>query len=154
MDFSNLVDREKYQVFLFVCPASVPFNFGAHPWFVINKLGEISRWEILFRKVKNKTEWGHLYKNYFPPFQGIEVIPFYEKYFWSGELLGKVEGEEATRIIEFLENSPATYPYKDKFFLSGPNSNTYVQWVLNKFPDLLVKLPWNSFGKDFKVDGL
>lgn len=31
--------------------------------------------------------------------------------------------------------------------LTGPNSNTYTQWVLNKFPEWDIKLPWNAFGK-------
>ena len=89
--------------------------------------------------------------NFFPLFQGIEIIPFSQKYFWKGKLLGHIEGETAKRIIEFIEKSPEIYLYCYKYFLAGPNSNTYTQWVLNNFPDFKVMLPWNSFGKNYEI---
>ncbi len=149
-NFHQLVSKEKYQVFLFVCPGNIPFNFAAHPWFVINKQGAISRWEVLFRKVQRKTSWGHLSMDFFPPFQGVEIIPFSQKYFWKAKLLGHSEGESAKQMAEFIENSPTTYPYCDTYFLSGPNSNTYAEWVFNNFPEFLAALPWNSFGKNYR----
>ena len=145
------LDKDKFQIFLFVCPGNIPFNFAAHPWFVVNERGEISRWEVLFRKIERETSWGHLYKNFFPPFQGIEIFPFLQKYFWKGKLIGKIDGEVAERIAKFIKDSPNIYPYTEKYFLSGPNSNTYAQWILNEFPDFKVKLPWNAFGKNFKI---
>ncbi len=148
--FQLLIDKEKYQVFIFVCPGNMPFSFGSHPWFVINKQGLVSRWEVLFRKIQHKTGWGHLYMNIFPFFQGIEILPFSQKYFWKGELLGQIEGDIAKRMAEFIKDSPTQYPYCHKYFLSGPNSNTYAQWILNNFPEFKVKLPWNSFGKNYK----
>jgi len=147
------LDKEKYQVFLFVSPSNIPFNFASHPWFVINKRGSTSRWEVLFRKIiKHKTSWGHLYMNFFPLFSGIEILPLYQKYFWKGKLLGKIEGEIAKQIAEFIENSPTVYPYCDKYSLVGPNSNTFAQWVLSNFPEFKIELPWNSFGKNYKVN--
>ena len=148
--FQHLINKEKYQVFVFACPGNIPFNFASHPWFVINKQGSISRWEVLFRKIERETSWGHLYMDFFSPFQGIEILPFSQKYFWEGKLLGQIEGDVAKRIAESLENSPTTYPYCHKYSLIGPNSNTYAKWVLNNFPDFKVKLPWNSFGQNYK----
>lgn len=31
--------------------------------------------------------------------------------------------------------------------LTGPNSNTYTQWILEKFPEWNIQLPWSAFGK-------
>ena len=148
--FQHLINKEKHQVSLFVCPGNIPFSFASHPWLVINRQGLVSRWEVLFRKIESKTNWGHLHQDYFRPFQGIEILPFSQKYFWKGKLLGQIEGETAKRMIEFIERSPTTYPYRYKYFLSGPNSNTYVQWVLNNFPEFKAKLPYNSFGKNYR----
>lgn len=52
----------------------------------------------------------------------------------------------AARMAECIENSPNTYPNKDVYSLTSQNSNTY-QWVLDQFPEVQMKLPWNSFGK-------
>ncbi|KKT21937.1 MAG: hypothetical protein UW07_C0051G0001, partial [Candidatus Nomurabacteria bacterium GW2011_GWF2_43_8] len=68
-ELEKLIDKDKYQVFLYACPANVPLNFASHPWFVVNKLGSVSRWEVLFRNTPHSTKWGHLYMNFFPPFQ-------------------------------------------------------------------------------------
>ena len=143
------LDNGKDQVFVFICPGNIPFLFARHPWFVINKHGALSRWEVIFRKIERETSWGHLQKDLYPPFQGIEIIPFCLKYFWEGTLLGKIEGDAAARIAEFIEGSPDAYPHAEKYSLRGPNSNTYAQWVLNNFPEWKIELPWNSFGKNY-----
>ena len=63
-DFQNMVKPEGYQVFLFVCPVSVPLNFASHPWFVCVKNGEISRWEVRSEKNKINPQIGkHLHLN-------------------------------------------------------------------------------------------
>ncbi len=53
-------------------------------------------------------------------------------------------------MVECIENSPHNYPYCGHYSYIGPNSNTYVQWVLDAFPESGLKLPWNAFGKGFK----
>ncbi len=150
-NYPGLIDKEQYQVFVFVCPGNLPFNFALHPWFVVNNRGSISRWEVLIQKTMSDTSWGHLHRNFFPPFNGIEIISFSRKYTWKGKLLGKIEGDVAKRIAEYIERSPTTYPYRNKYFLSGPNSSTYVQWVLCNFPELNLVLPWKSFGKSYNT---
>jgi hypothetical protein len=150
-EFEQLIDKEKYQVFLFASPGSLPFNFASHPWFVINKLGSISRWEVLFRNTSHTTKWDHLYKDFYPPLRGIEIILFWKKFFWRGKLLGQIDGEVAQRMANFIENSPTTYPYCEKYSFLGPNSNTYAQWILNNFSEFKARLPRNAFGKNFKL---
>ncbi len=155
MDFESLLDKEKYQVFLFVCPASMPIYFtGArHSWLVVNKRGVVSRWEVFWRPTRGEESWGYLHKDFHTPTQGIEKFFFLKKPFWGpGKLVGYVEGDEqsvAGQMANFIEASPKTYPYRDTYTLTGPNSNTYAQWVLNKFPQSGLRLPWNCFGKNY-----
>lgn len=151
--FESLIKEDKYSVFIFACPTVLPFSFAKHPWFVLNKKGSISRWEV--DHDWNKKNGGYLYINSRPPFQGVSIIYSSKEYFWEAELMGYIEGEEdslAYEIIQFVENSGNTYPYCAEYSVTGPNSNTYVQWVLNKFPDFKVQLPWNFIGKDFKIN--
>ncbi len=152
--FENLLKKDKYQVFLFSCPATLPFSFGCHPWFVTNRRGVISRWEIFWRPQPDwQLRWGHLHKNFYSPTQGISKFFFSEKYFWAtSSLLGLIEGDEnsiAHEMLEFIENSPNKYPHCNQYSLAGPNSNTYVQWILDHFPKSDLVLPWNAFGKKY-----
>ena len=149
--FPEIVDEEKFQVFLFVCPGNMPFNFALHPWFVINTQGSFSRYEVLFRRGESATSFGHVHKNFYPPFQGIEIISCVPRFFWKPRLLTSLEGEAARRVADFIERSPTIYPYRDRYFLGGPDSDTYAQWVLNQFPEWKVRLPWNCFGKNFRT---
>lgn len=151
--FEDLIKEDKYSVFIFACPAYIPLSFGRHPWFVLNKKGLLSRWEI--EHYENKKNGGHLYLNNRPPFQGVNIFLYIKEYFWKAELIGYIEGDEnstAHKLIQFIENSGSTYPYCSEYSVTGPNSNTYVQWVLNKFPEFKVELPWNFIGKDFKIN--
>jgi hypothetical protein len=155
-DFQKLVKPEGYQVFLFTCPVSIPLNFASHPWFVCVKNGEISRWEVRFEKNNANPFIGkHLHFNSLPPFSGIEMIQLLpKKFLWKANLLGYMEGDEKSstkKIIDFIESSPENYLYRDQYSFIGPNSNSYAQWVLNNFPDFKISLPWNSFGKNFKI---
>jgi hypothetical protein len=101
-----------------------------------------------------KTHWGHLSLNALPLWRGWRIFHSskYSKYVWSVTLHGVVEGEEgslAARMAACIEQSPEKYPFCDEYAYTGPNSNTYAQWVLNQFPDSGLTLPWNSFGKGF-----
>ena len=147
-NFEDLVDKEKYQVFIFSFPAYFPFNFFRHPWFVLNKKGEISRWEI--RHFINKENGTYLYVNNQKPFEGINKSIFVKSK-WKACFIGSIEGEIALSAIEFIKKSKDNYPYVNKYMGYGPNSNTYVQWVLNKFPEFKIKLSWRFIGKNFKV---
>ena len=145
------IDTDKFQVLLFASPGNIPCNVGTHSWFVINNYGTLSRWEILFRTIDHPPCWGHLYKNFFPMFQGIEIFPYLEVFFWKSRLLGQTEGAPAQNLAAFIERSPGAYPYLRRFVITGPNSNTYIQWVLDHFPQFPAKLPWNAFGKGYPV---
>ena len=152
-EFQGLIRHDAYQVFLFTCPATFPFSFASHPWFVVNRKGTVSRWEIFWEAdKKDKMSWGHLHKDCWPPSQGIEMFFYSQKYFFKSTLFDSIEGNEgslAHRMADFIEESSQHYPYCQEYSLRGPNSNTYVQWVFDHFPECGIRLRWNSFGKRY-----
>lgn len=150
-EFSELIDKEKYQVFLLICPTVMPLSVGLHSWFVVNNRGAISRWEILSRQVSHKTKWNHLYLNFFLPLQGVEIVSSSKKHFWKPKLLGQIEGRVAQQMSEFIEKSPVSYPYYNKYHWRGPNSNTYTQWIIDNFSEFNGKLPWRAIGKKYII---
>jgi len=153
-EFSELINRNKYQVFLFSSPVPYPLNFAVHTWFVVNLKGKISRWEFgRFKESPHKNGIGVL-KNFFEPTKGMN------KYFWkshprfSSKLIDFIEGADdsvAKDLSEFIEKFSNSYPLKEKYILTGPNSNTFVQWVLDKYSEANIKLPFNAIGKRYKV---
>lgn len=153
-NLQDLINKDKYQVFVFSSPASLPINFARHPWFVVNKKGVVSRWEVMHFKSKSDNNFGYIHLNNRSPFCGNIVIYPLEILYWKTEMMGYIEGEEdslAKRALEFIENSIETYPYHDSYRFIGPNSNTYLQNVLNKFPEFNIKLSWRFIGKDYKI---
>lgn len=149
--FEDLIDKEKYQVFIFSCSAYFPFIFARHPWFVLNEKGVISRYEIGHYKNHGKSDF--LQINEFSPFMGIHITFFTNVSHKNVRLLGMIEGEQgsiAEKAVQFIKNSFNTYSYCNEYRVLGPNSNTYLQNFLNSFPEFGIKLPWNYIGKDFK----
>jgi len=89
------------------------------------------------------------------PFESLGFLSVRGDSLWGSTLLGYGEGGEGSsteKMIEFIESSPRTYPYCDTYLLPGPNSNTYIQWILDRFPEFKAKLPWNGFGKGKKLN--
>jgi len=147
------INPEKYEVFICASPAPFPLSFATHPWFVINKKSSVSRYEVFFYPYPKTHSVGHLHINFYPlPFQGIEIIPFLKKPLWKSRIIGHIEGDLAQKMISIIESTETNYPYNHRYSFTGPNSNTYVQWVLNQFPSCAVTLPFNSFGKKYLRD--
>jgi len=150
-EFESLIHTDKYQVFLMSCPCTYPIAFAQHPWFVVNKKGTISRWEVHHKEGFSRPSWGHVYLNayYYSPFQGVAKYPFSNAFGTKPKLLALIEDNEtllAQRLIQVIESSPELYPYRDSYSITGPNSNTYFKWVLRQIPEILLKLPWSYFG--------
>ena len=150
-NFQNLIDNNKSQIFICKSRAHFPFIFAIHLWIMINKRGELSRWEVAYsKKFKAEKSWGYLYKNLLPLFQGLSVFTFLKKLTYESRIIGLVEGDIATHMISFIEEMPNNYKYLNKYKLLGPNSNTFVNYVINKFPESKLKLPWNAIGKNYE----
>jgi hypothetical protein len=48
---------------------------------------------------------------------------------------------------KFVNENYLNYKYKNQYKLLGPNCNTYIQWIINKFPQAKIKLPFLAIGK-------
>ena len=157
-DFSGVVRKNRYQVFLFCSKVPFPFFFTLHTWFVINKRGRISRWESgKFHNPKPKKSWGNVYLGLGNnnPLIGMNINPFSDGMRYKSRIIGCEEGttnSTAHKIVKFIEKNAKNYPCRNRYKLVGPNSNTFTQWILNHFPESALKLPWNAFGKNYKKD--
>ena len=153
-DFFGLIKKDQYQIFIFSSPVPLPFSIAAHSWIVINIKGNLKRWEILFWPNQCKTSWEHLHLNVKLPWEGWEVLPFLKLNF-SSKLIGKIEGKKgslAEKMTSWIDKNAKIYPYSVKYHaFPGPNSNTFIQWILNKFPESGLKLQWNAFGKGYNI---
>lgn len=142
-----------YQVHFYTCPAHKPFHFARHPWVVTVSPAGTHRWEIIHKIIENKENFGYVYKNYYSdPMQGIKQYSGSSKY-WESTLIGSVMGNTnslAERMVNFIHTYSSDYLHKDTYHLyPGPNSNTYINWILKKFPEANIQLPWNCFGKNY-----
>lgn len=154
-EFKKLIKQDRYQVFLISCPAYFPINFAIHPWFVVNKKGKLTRWEVGHDKEDTPNYFGYIRYDGLPLFKGLPIISYSLPFSWGAKhikLLGSIEGDEnsiAHKMIAVIENSVHSYPYRDTYRLSGPNSNTYIQWVLDQMPEWKMNLSWKAIGKNF-----
>ena len=72
---------------------------------------------------------------------------------WFGakpELLNDLRGPGVDAVIDRIEDAVAKYPYADQYRVwPGPNSNTFVAWVLRHAPEVRADLPPTAIGKDY-----
>jgi hypothetical protein len=73
--------------------------------------------------------------------------------YWFGalpELLREVRGTGVDRLIDAIEVAVDRYPYANRYRVwPGPNSNTFVAWVLRAVPGVRGDLPATAIGKDY-----
>ncbi len=157
-EFKKLIKKDKYQVLLFTSRFPLPYkipHFAVHSWIVTANKGKIIRWEVYQVPDYVKNSKGYIYWNYIKPWLGIKKYDSLGAERHNSKLIGKIEGTEgslAEKMVTFINTKATTYPFAGKYkYVPGPNSNTFVQWILNKFPTSGLTLPWNAFGKTYKV---
>src|SRR5260370_41804868 len=67
-----------------------------------------------------------------------------------------VDGQEAEKLIPRISSVIETYrfrTYGDYSPWPGPNSNTFIQVVLDAVPELKAVLPPTAIGKDYPYEG-
>jgi hypothetical protein len=73
--------------------------------------------------------------------------------YWAGnrpEIVGELRGPVAAAAIPKVRDAIARYPYCDVYSLwPGPNSNTFVAWVVRAVPEFKAAMPANAVGKDW-----
>ncbi|SFL82912.1 DUF3750 domain-containing protein [Marinobacter zhejiangensis] len=77
---------------------------------------------------------------------------------WYGQppqLIADIRGDEAQAAITNIHKAIAAYPYPTEYEAwPGPNSNTFVAWVIREVPELDVALPNHAIGKDYLGNGV
>ena len=72
---------------------------------------------------------------------------------WFGnapELIADLRGPAAAAAIPRIEQAVSAYPYAERYRVwPGPNSNTFVAYVLRAVPELEADLPPTAIGKDY-----
>ena len=128
-----------------LCAAKVPFAgfIASHYWFEISQEDRVDRWEV-WQKPHQTAEqsWGHIHKNLLPPKSGVGAGASWLVHNWMNDL--------ASDLTARIESSPDNYPWSHCYrYWPGPNSNTYVQWILGC--DLTLGL--NAIGKSYGRHG-
>jgi uncharacterized protein DUF3750 len=116
--------------------------FGVHTWIAVkpSDAGEFTVHEVMGWRLK-RTGTALVARN--RPADG----------YWYGarpELLGDIRGPGVDAIIQRIDSAVKEYPYPDSYHVwPGPNSNTFVAFVLRKVPELRVDMPPTAIGKDY-----
>ena len=152
-EFKQELTKGVEQVFLFYSALPVPANFAVHAWLVFaDKENIITRWDVWDRTGMCKESFGHVHKNITSPEKGLIIWFWDKKIRWKSRLAGKAEGETAEKMRIFMDENAPEYLYKNKYlYLPGPNSNTFIQWAINHFPETGFRLPPRALGKNFRI---
>jgi hypothetical protein len=156
---SNLDERAgaRYSVSVFSSPVSLLLPFAVHVWFVVSRDGVESRWDVWSSQNRGGLSWGHVHRDLYPPRLGTRVFPGRTPAvnawrFASQEVcnISGGEGSAAEKLAHFIEASSPIYPNKNLYkIFPGPNSNSYVGWVLRECPSPGMKIPWRAFGSSW-----
>ena len=69
-------------------------------------------------------------------------------------VLAELRGRQAETAITAIEQAAKQYPWRSEYRIwPGPNSNTFVAWLLRRVPGLDAELPPTAIGKDYLGDG-
>lgn len=116
--------------------------FAHHSWIVIKERGADAYTRY------DKVAWG----------QPVKINNWAPDARWYGHrpiLVGAVEGPAAEALIPKIRAAIAHYPYRrsgDYSVWPGPNSNSFVAYVLSAIPEAGIALPPTAVGKDWRAD--
>lgn len=116
--------------------------FGTHPW-VAWKLKEDSSYTVA-----QVTSWN--IRNIGSTVHVEKQIPDRKWYDNGPTLLFERTGDDARLIISEVKKLIKNYPFKDRYVLwPGPNSNTFVSYLIRNIKEIDTELPSNAIGKDY-----
>ena len=125
-------------VYLYSAPLFYVGSIAEHHWLVVDAEERIDRWEIWQHANAGGESWGHLHRNLRGPEQAVGRGPAFLRHTWDGDV--------ASEIASRLARSPVNYPWRDSYRMwPGPNSNTYIQWILRR----QFRLGWKGIGKSY-----
>jgi hypothetical protein len=116
--------------------------FAHHSWIVVKEKGADAYTRY------DKVAWG----------QPVKTNNWAPDGRWYGHrpiLVGAVEGKAAEALIPKVRAAVGRYPYRrggDYSVWPGPNSNSFVAYVLAAIPEAGIALPPTAVGKDWRAD--
>jgi len=114
---------------------------GVHTWIAV-KRADVSRFTV-YEVIGYRISSGNV----------VVASNRHPDGYWFGarpELLRDVRGAGVERIIDDVEAAVRSYPYAGRYRVwPGPNSNTFIAWVLRHSPKLRSDLPATAIGKDY-----
>ena len=124
--------------------ARIPYvrNLAVHCWLIAYDPDEQRwhRWEVWQTAGTGTGYWGHLRRDKSGPPSGVGAGGS-----WA---LAEWHGREARQLTAVL-NQPENYPYCHEYrYVPGPNSNTYVAWVLDQ-AGMDLNLPFAAVGAGY-----
>ena len=146
------------KIHLYSSPLPSPFHhIAVHNWLEVDYGSDgLYRWEVWDKSSSCPTSWGHVHQNLLPSKIGMPRRFFRSSNdnvgYWDARLEGTLTGKIAETMGTFIESNCPSYPFKDQYhFWPGPNSNTFIQWILNSVSGHTLQLPPLSFGKNYRV---
>jgi hypothetical protein len=117
--------------------------FAVHTWISTKEAGSDQYY------VHEVTGWRHYV---------VQSRPGEPDRAWYGSqpsLIADFRGDRAQKIIAQLDDVIGRYPYPTTYEAwPGPNSNTFIAWVIREIPEMDVALPNHAIGKDYLGDDL
>jgi hypothetical protein len=84
----------------------------------------------------------------------IDDLPDRKWYGAQPELLYEVRGAHAEKLIPLIDANAKAYPYQNEYrAYPGPNSNTFISYIIRRTPEFYIDLPPNAIGKDWIEQG-
>lgn len=118
-------------------------GLAVHSWIVTKSAGEARYTRY------DKVGWGSPVRTNAYPADG-------RWYSNEPQILFALRGELAARLIPRIEAAVRAYPYSnpgDYQIWPGPNSNSFVAYVLRSVPELHLALPPEAVGRDYRSLG-
>lgn len=120
--------------------ARIPFIglLAHHYWLVVHAGERCERWEVWQRPQPVVVGNGHVHCDLLPWRAGVGGGDSWLVKLWVGP--------PARRLAKRARESVTSYPFSSTYrYWPGPNSNTYVQWLLGKE----LRLPWQAWGRSY-----
>ncbi|MDA9189531.1 DUF3750 domain-containing protein [bacterium] len=116
--------------------------FGVHPWIAWKSLEDKSY------TVAQVTSWNRRRSK--STVSVVEDLPDRMWFDHRPHLLLEIRGEQAQEIIAQLPKLISEYPFQDSYTLwPGPNSNTFVSYIIRNIDEIKIELPPHAIGKDY-----
>ncbi len=157
------MDSQEYKVSVYYSRMPFPLTPWVHCYVVTKFQDTINRYEVFHPLTINDHPGqykGSIYKNVFRQRDGMKYYPtlkldslhrFIGKEYST--ITGVVESQ-AHKLYQFINNGGLMkYPCAHKYdMIWGPNSNSFIQWVIDQVPDNGLHLPHSAWGKKYKHD--